>query len=88
MTYWWKPMEILAGNGDNFDASPVYTSSISSVVETIQMADLGKENLGWSGDDFFVPFGSSVIYLENQIVDEILQVLGVYKDSGRLVVIN
>jgi len=71
---WWKPMEILVGNGENFDRSPAYTSSISSVVETIQMADLGKENLVWAGDDFFVEANTTLIYLENQIVDEILQV--------------
>jgi hypothetical protein len=71
---WWKPMEILTGNGENFNTTPAYTSSMSSVVETILMADLGKENLVWAGDDFFVPGNTSIIYLDNQIVDQILEV--------------
>ena len=71
---WWKPMEILIGNGDNFNTTPVYTSSMSSVVETIQMADLGKENLVWTTDDFILQGGRSFIYLDNQIVDQILEV--------------
>jgi len=71
---WWKPMEILVGNGETFNSSPAYTSSLSSVVEAIQMADLGKENLIWKGDDFWVPENTSLVYLENQIVDQILEV--------------
>jgi len=39
------------------------------------MADLGKENLKWRGDDFIANGpAKSVFYLDKQIVDEILEV--------------
>ncbi len=42
---WWKPLKIALGTPDGFELNTSYTSSTNSVVETIHIADLGKESI-------------------------------------------
>ena len=54
---------------------PSYTSTTSSVVETIQMADLDRDGIDTLTDSFFPMEGiGSVIYLRKQLVENILSV--------------
>lgn len=72
---WWYPVEILEGNGQSFNTAPAYTSSMSSVVESIQMVDLGKETLVVAQDVYTISFKQSVLYLSHQIIEEITGIL-------------
>lgn len=73
---WWQPMEIIRGTGNSFESSPSYTSSTSSVVEAIQLADLGREAVVPMLDTITgIPDGSHAIRIDAQIVENII---GVY----------
>jgi hypothetical protein len=73
---WWQPMEIIRGTGNSFESSPAYTSSTSSVVEAIQLADLGREAVVPMLDTITgMPEGSYAIKIDEQIVENII---GVY----------
>jgi hypothetical protein len=71
---WWLPMEILVGNGEDFSTVPAFTASESTVVETIQMADLGQETLIHEVDTFDIALPQQTIYLDNQVVEKIQSV--------------
>ena len=73
---WWQPMEIIPGTGSSFENNPAYTSSTSSVVEAIQLADLGREAVVPMLDTITgIPEGSHAIRIDAQIVENII---GVY----------
>jgi hypothetical protein len=72
---WWLPVEVLEGDGTSFNTTPVYTSLMTSVVETIQMADLGKETLVQARDEFSISYRQCVLYLSHQVIDEITGVI-------------
>lgn len=79
---WWLPIKIIPGTGYSFEAEPVYSSSTASVVETIQMADLGREAVVTMFDtisDFAFP--TKTVRLRPQLVENIL---AVYKNGGQL----
>ncbi|MDD5507681.1 MAG: FG-GAP-like repeat-containing protein [Bacteroidales bacterium] len=71
---WWLPVEVLVGDGTSFNTTPAYTSSMTSVVETIQMADLGKETLVSDQDEYVISFRQNVLYLSHQVIDQINEV--------------
>ena len=79
---WWLPVEILVGDGQSFSSIPSYTSSMTSVVETIQLADLGKETLVSCQDEFNISYEQSIVYLTHEIIDEIT---GILKNGTSLV---
>ncbi len=72
---WWQPIEILTGNGVSFNNEPAYTSNTGSVVEAIQLADLGREAVVplW---DTLSPASDQVhaLRLPVQVTENILQV--------------
>lgn len=70
---WWAPVEVLVGDGQSFNSAPAYTSSMTSVVETIQMADLGKETLVSARDEYIISFKQNVLYLSHQVIDQITE---------------
>ena len=71
---WWEPIEILVGDGQSFNTAPAYTSSMTSVVETIQMGDLGKETLVSDRDEYIISSSQNVLYLAHQVIDQITDV--------------
>jgi len=71
---WWKAVEILEGNGVDFYLTPSYTSSETSVVETILMADLGKENLQYGSDTLIIGSRRNMVYYSRQIIDSKIDV--------------
>ncbi len=73
---WWRPMKIALGLVEGgFEMNPSYISTTSSVVETIQMADLDRDGIDTLTDSFFPMEGiGSVIYLRKQLVENILSV--------------
>ncbi|MCX6233543.1 MAG: T9SS type A sorting domain-containing protein [Bacteroidetes bacterium] len=73
---WWLPMEILVGNGVDFATVPAYTSNTASVVEAIQMADLGQEGLVGDIDTITIQqLEAAVVTLQHQIIEEIRYVM-------------
>jgi hypothetical protein len=73
---WWHPLEILVGDGDNFNSIPAFTSGTSSVIETIKMADLAKENLIERIDTLTIEQPeAAVITLRSQIIESIEDVV-------------
>jgi hypothetical protein len=78
---WWLPMKIALGEPGGFEINPSYTSSTSSVVEAIQMADLGRESVTLKTADFIIDgqsAGGHVIILPDQLVENIM---GVTRDG-------
>ncbi|MCK4638948.1 MAG: T9SS type A sorting domain-containing protein, partial [Bacteroidales bacterium] len=71
---WWLPTKIAIGNGVNFQIDPSYTSSSSSVVEAIQIADLGKENIQIMNENILIGIESAAIHLTHKIVENILNI--------------
>nr|NQU93885.1 T9SS type A sorting domain-containing protein [Bacteroidota bacterium] len=72
---WWYPMEIIPGTGSSFENTPAYTSATSSVVETIQAADLGKESVVTMVDTITGTTNfSSAIRLSHQLVESIVEI--------------
>ena len=79
---WWLPIKIIPGTGYSFEAEPVYTSSTASVVETIQLADLGREAVVTMYDTITgLSSPSKTIRLRPQLVENIL---AVYKNGIEL----
>ncbi|MBN3035944.1 MAG: T9SS type A sorting domain-containing protein [Bacteroidales bacterium] len=79
---WWLPLKIALGNGSGFEQPASYTSSTSSVIEAIQMCDLDRDGI-LLHTETLSPFadGISVLYLEHQLIENILSV----NMNGRLV---
>ena len=83
---WWLPMNIALGFPDgSFETETSYTSSTNSVVETIQMADLDRNDIqtvteSFQGNELKGP----VVYLGKQLIENILsvQVNGVELDDS------
>ncbi len=76
---WWEPMEIIPGTGDSFENGPAYTSSTSSVVEAIQLADLGREAVVPMFDTIMIVKDQShSVRIDRQLVENIV---GVYKNG-------
>jgi hypothetical protein len=72
---WWLPMKIALKDGAGFQMNPSYTSSTSSVVEAILMADLDKEIIIQTQEVFQIEQNNiSVIYLEKQIIENIISI--------------
>ncbi len=72
---WWLPVKIILGTGNSFESDPVFTSSTASVVEAIQMADLGREAVVPMFDTITgSSFPSKTIRLKPQLVENILAV--------------
>ncbi len=74
---WWLPVKIALAAPGGFENYPSYTSQTSSVVEAIQMADLGKEGFMEKTDTLLVHpshAGSHVILLGEQLVEDIVSV--------------
>ncbi|MBC8488697.1 MAG: T9SS type A sorting domain-containing protein [Bacteroidetes bacterium] len=72
---WWLPMKIALGENNGFEMNPSYTSNTSSVVETIQIADLDRDGIQTATETFNINTdGISVIYLEKQLVENIISV--------------
>ena len=72
---WWLPMKIALKDGNGFQMNPSYTSSTSSVVEAILMADLDKEIIIQVQEVFQIEQENiSVIYLEKQIIENIISI--------------
>ena len=73
---WWLPVKIALGDEDgDFEINPSYTSSTSSVVEAIQMADLDRDDIMEKTETFYWDGTKGpVIYLEKQLVENILSV--------------
>ncbi|MFP4470289.1 MAG: FG-GAP repeat domain-containing protein, partial [Bacteroidales bacterium] len=79
---WWHPVEIIEGTGTSFENSTAYTSSTSSVVEAIQLADLGKESIVPLFDTITdVPDQSKAIRLKAQTTERIINI---YKNGNLL----
>ncbi len=76
---WWYPMEIILGTGSSFENTTSFSSSTSSVVEAIQLADLGKEAIVPMFDTILgIPNQSKAIRLKHQLTENIL---AVYKNG-------
>ena len=72
---WWLPVKIALGDEDGFELNPSYTSSTSSVVEAIQLADLNRDGIEMNTLSLTITNDNmSVVYLEHQLVENILQV--------------
>jgi len=73
---WWLPMKIALGFEEGgFETDPSYISNTTSVVEAIQMADLDRDDIQTTTETFFPEEGiGSVVYLEKQIIENILSV--------------
>ncbi len=71
---WWLPMEILKGTGTYFESDPSYSSTTTSVVETILISDLRKRNIKTMQENFSISTPVSFFYLENQNVEAITSV--------------
>jgi hypothetical protein len=76
---WWLPMKIALGDGTGFELNSSYTSFTSSVVEAIQLSDLGKESYQEKTETFtIIPGGldgANAVVLEEQIVEEIVSIV-------------
>ncbi len=71
---WWLPIKIAIGNGVNFQLNPSYTSESTSVVEAIQIADLGKENIRFMNENILIGIESATIHLSKKIIENILSI--------------
>ncbi|MBN1339485.1 MAG: T9SS type A sorting domain-containing protein [Bacteroidales bacterium] len=71
---WWLPVKIALGNASGFETTTSYTSSTSSVVEAIQMADLNKDGIQVKTQTIGINQSVSVVYLDDQLVENILDV--------------
>ncbi|MCD4664382.1 MAG: T9SS type A sorting domain-containing protein [Bacteroidales bacterium] len=72
---WWLPVKIALGDASGFELNTSYTSSTSSVVEAIQIADLDKDDIQITTESFNIESnGISVIYLEKQLIENIISV--------------
>lgn len=71
---WWLPVKIALGDANGFEMNTSYTSSTSSVVEAIQMADLNRDGIQVKTQTVNVAQEASVVYLQNQLIENILDV--------------
>ncbi len=71
---WWLPVKIALGNDTGFEMNPSYTSGTSSVVEAIQIADLDRDGIETTTETINISESVSVIYLEKQLIENILSV--------------
>jgi len=72
---WWLPVKIVLGNETAFETSAAYTSTSTSVVETIQIADLDRDGIVTTSETFIITESEiSSIYLEKQLIENILGV--------------
>jgi hypothetical protein len=72
---WWLPVKIHLAQNSVFETVPVYTSSTNSVVEAIQIADLDRDGIEVTTVEFVISGnGHSLLYLEKQLVENILSV--------------
>lgn len=73
---WWRPVKIHTGNGIDFN-DVEYTSNTSSVVEAIQMTDLGTESVITKTVPFTIETsmeGKNILILREQVTEDILSV--------------
>jgi len=71
---WWLPVKIALGEENGFQQTPEYTSSTNSVVEAIQMADLGRESVQNQLYSITIGpewIGRHVLIIPDQLVEEI-----------------
>lgn len=72
---WWYPMEISLGDSTGFENIPSYTSSSSSVVEAIQIADIDRDNININLDTIIIELNDiAIIYLKKQLIENVLSV--------------
>lgn len=74
---WWLPVKVALGSGNGFELTTSYTSSTSSVVEAILLADLGRQDEILAEESFTIDenqHNSHLIILGNQVVEGISQV--------------
>lgn len=72
---WWLPMRIIRGTGISFENSVAYTSATNSVVEAIQLADLGRESVYTTEETITGrPDQSNAIRLQHQLIENILEI--------------
>jgi len=72
---WWLPIKIAIGSENGFELSTSYTSSTSSVVEAIQMADLDRDGIQvYQFNKTMGTDSTSVVYLDHQLIENILSV--------------
>lgn len=74
---WWLPVKIARGVAGGFEMASSYTSSTGSVVETIQMADLGRESISEKVAVLTITLAGSGIHLlvlPEQIVESVLDI--------------
>lgn len=72
---WWLPMCIIRGTGLSFENSVAYNSSTNSVVEAIQLADLGRESVYTTVEIITGrPAQSNAIRLQHQLVEKIVNI--------------
>lgn len=73
---WWLPIKIALGNENGFELITSFTSQTNSVVEAIQMADLGRESIIMKTSDPTISIaGQRLIILEDQLVENIVSVM-------------
>ena len=74
---WWLPINVAKGKVNGFELTPSYTSGTSSVVEAIEMADLGKQSFELKAFTLIpdeTNAGTHVILLPDQLVEEIVSI--------------
>jgi hypothetical protein len=74
---WWLPVKVALGHPDGFEMISSYTSSTGSVVETIQMTDLGRESVQDKVAIIIIEpeeDGIHTLVLSDQVVENILSV--------------
>ncbi len=77
---WWEPVEIIMGTQYSFENNIAFATNTNSVVEAIQLADLGRENLV-ANTNFIPPLAdqSHAIYLYTHHVIE--KIISIHKNS-------
>jgi hypothetical protein len=81
---WWLPVKIAFGTETGFETEPSYTSSTNSVVETILLGDLGREDEWYVGESILIEpaqAGTNVLVLSPEMID---RVVNVYKNGVTL----
>jgi hypothetical protein len=73
---WWLPIKIIKGTAQTFETQVMYSSSTNSVVETIQLADLGRKSMEVSTDTL-IPLanGTKCLRVDAQLVENWLSVI-------------
>lgn len=74
---WWLPVKIALGNGSGFELNTSYTSSTSSVVEAILLADLDRVDEKSLQETFTISssqYNTNVLILNRPIVESVDQI--------------